>query len=143
MVKGLNRKQQSDRSPSDRLFVEGLGGASITAIEPLASNPNLRRVRVGTKTVATLQAADIESLRFRVGQSWTAEAAQRVADAVSAAKARTTAMKLLGRRDFSRAELIDRLEARGHSRSTATSVADELVRNGWINDRDRAESIIR
>ena len=115
----------------------------ITAIEPLASNPNMRKVFVHGKPVVMLRATDIESLRIRTGMTWTAEASQRAADAVAANEARALAMRLLGRRGFARAELISRLEQRGCDVSIAERVTAELVRDGWLSDRDRAEAIVR
>ena len=74
----------------------------ITGIAPLRSDPNMRRVIVGRKAVATLRRADIESLGLRTGLDWTQNLAQAVESAIKAHKVRVAALRILGRRACSR-----------------------------------------
>jgi regulatory protein len=132
------------RKPSqDRLFADDEKGERISAIEPLEADPNLRRVRVNGKARVTLRSTDIDLLRLHIGVEWTDALVRRVDAAMAKLKCHAMAMRLLGKRDFSQAELVARLEKHGHSMATAKDVAGELARNGWIDDARRAESILR
>lgn len=124
------------------LFDEIPGGGVVSEITPLANDPNLRRVRVGRKIVATLRAADIESLKLKVGTEWTASLAARIEHAQAVNKARKDAMRLLGRRAFSSAEIVERLAAKGHDRAVAVQVSEELVKAGWIDEAKLAEALV-
>jgi len=116
----------------------------ISEIAPLVSDPNMRRVRVGPgkKTVATLRAADVEALELAIGQPWTAKLAQAVQVELAANKARKAAMNMLGRRAFSKAEVIERLEKKGHAVSIAQRIADELAADRWIDDAAYGRALI-
>src|SRR5687768_5767035 len=83
--------------------------AMITHITALASDPNLRSVIVEGKRIATLRASDVDALHLRAGLAWTATLAAAVEREVLANKARKKAMNLLGRRMYSRGELLNRL----------------------------------
>lgn len=117
-------------------------GRAVSAIEPLAADPNVRRVKVGSRTVAMLRASDVEVLKLRTGTRWTRELADRSERLQSMVKARAAALKILGRRARSRAELVDRLIRKGHERSVAIDVADQLQADGWIDDRAYASAVI-
>ena len=114
---------------------------SISEIRPLGSDPNLRRVRVGNKTVATLRAIDIDALQLSVGDSWTQRLQQAVARTTAINRSRRDAMKLLGRRPLSRREVIDKLSSKGHDRSIVEQLADELQTEGWIDDAGLAMAL--
>jgi regulatory protein len=118
-------------------------GGVISDIRPVASDPNLRHVRVDDSAVATLRAADIEALSLAVGQRWTAALARQVEETIALNKARKQAMSLLSRRGYSRAELIERLVKRQHEARVAEAIADELQRDGWLNERAYAEDVVR
>lgn len=117
--------------------------ATITEIVPLPSDPNMRRVRIGRKTIATLRANDLEQLNLKVGQRWTDALAKAVEKAVAANKARKAALTMLGRRAASHGEVIERLVRKGHELSIAQQIADEVAADGWIDDRAYAEAIVR
>ena len=51
-------------------------------------------------------------------------------------------MRLLGRRAYSRGEVIQRLIDRGHDKSIATHIADELETDRWIDDAAYARAIV-
>src|SRR5215210_5629465 len=114
---------------------------TVTTIVPVQRDPNLRRIKIGRTTAATLRASDIESLRIVVGTRWTARLAADVAQAVKINTVRKAALNLLGRRAFSRLELIDRLERKQHDSAIANQVVDELAVDGWIDDVAYGKSV--
>lgn len=122
-------------------YTQIMPAPTITEIRPLPTDPNLRRVRVGTKTVATLRASDVEALRLRVGMPWTATLEESVRRTIASLKASRDAMRLLGRRQLSRAELIERLIRKGHEQHVVQTVVDEMSRAGWIDDAALAEAL--
>lgn len=115
----------------------------ISDLKPLESDPNLRRVKVAGRTVATLRAADTESLGLEIGQRWTKSLADRVAETVQANKARRDAMRLLSGRGFSRQELHERLLKRSYAEAVIRRIVAEAQHDGWLNERAFAEDIVR
>lgn len=113
----------------------------ISEIRPVASDPTMRRVRVGNKTVATLRAADIESLGLEIGAKWTVDLAQRAEACMQMNKARRAALMMLGRRPFSRGELVERLMGKQIDPALAQQVVDELAADRWIDDEAYARSL--
>lgn len=134
------------------LFKDIPDGAVISEITPLTSYPNMRRVRIGPphsphspsgkKTVATLRAADIDAIGLAIGNPWTPKLAQAVRVELAAGKARKAAMNLLGRRAYSKGELIDRLQRKGHDTLIAQRIADEMAADQWIDDAAYGRAII-
>jgi len=55
---------------------------------------------------------------------------------------RDRALRLLARREHSRAELTRKLEHAGHSASEITPLLDELEAKNWLSDRRFAESYV-
>ena len=129
-------------SADDSLFGEDVAGPVISEIQPLDSDPNMRRIRVGRQTMATLRAADIEALGLKVGQPWTEPLARSVLAEVAANKARRDAMQLLGRRAYSRGEVAQKLQKKGYDQATAMRIADELATDGWIDDEAYGQAIV-
>ncbi len=126
-----------------QMFADIAPATTITAIEPLRSDSTMRRVRVGRKTIATVQAADVDAMGLAVGLDWTDQLAQRVQRAVETHQARRAALWLLNRRAYSCGELIDRLARRGHSNQIAGSIAQELAIAGSIDDEAYGRAIAR
>jgi regulatory protein len=120
-----------------------MAAQQITQIKAAKADPNLRHIEVGAKRIATLRASDVERLRLHVGTLWTATLAGAVESEHRANQARKRAMNLLGRRMYSRGELIDRLARAKFDRSIAVRIADELVTDRWIDDRQYAREILR
>ena len=112
---------------SKRAEAQPVEQSVVTELRPLASDPNMRQVRVGRRCVATLRAADVESLGIVPGTAWTEQLCQRVQEAAALNRARRQAMTLLGRRQLSRGELIDRLTRKNHPPAMAQRIADELA----------------
>jgi regulatory protein len=56
---------------------------------------------------------------------------------------RLAALRLLGRRDFSSAELITRLVDRGHAADEVRAVVDQLTAEGAVDDRRTAFAHVR
>jgi regulatory protein len=61
----------------------------------------------------------------------------------SAAALRTIAIRLLGRRDYTAAELRDRLIARGAGEEDAAAIVERLSADGLVDDRRAAAAHIR
>lgn len=136
----------SDRTKKSRrtrsLFNDLPTGGVISKITPRTSNPNVRSIHVGRKTVATLRAADVKSLNLKVGDPWTKAVSRRVALILKRQKALSSAMNMLGRRSLSKSDLAHRLVAKGNSRVIAGQVAEELASAGWINEPHLADALI-
>lgn len=126
-----------------QMFANIAPATTITAIEPPRSDSTMRRVRVGPKTIATVRAADVDSMGLAVGQDWTDQLAQRVQRAVETHQARRAALSLLNRRAYSGGELIDRLARKGHSNQIAGTIAQECATAGSINDEAYGRAIAR
>jgi len=109
-------------------------GERVTAIQPLRSDPNIRSVRVGRRTIAKLRASEIEALGVEVGQELTAGLWRDLERAAEQDKGRKAALRLLGRRAYSSGQIVQRLGRRGFDRDLSRRIAEELVEAGWIDD---------
>ena len=118
-------------------------GAVISGIERLPSDPNVCRVRVDGRVIARLRAIDVEALDLSAGQAWTDALARTLEATLAMNKARRTAFNVLGRRAYSRGELVERLVRKGHDRTAARLVADEMVADGWLDDAEYARAVAR
>ncbi|MFI4897946.1 MAG: regulatory protein RecX, partial [Phycisphaerales bacterium JB059] len=61
----------------------------------------------------------------------------------SSEKARRAALRMLERRAYSRRELVDRLERRGHDREAGEEAVRALADAGIVDDRALGESVVR
>ncbi len=127
------------RTRLDDIPVEG----RITAIKPLPSDPNIRRIYVDGKSIARLPIADIAALELTEDQDWTEALAAAVTERIITQKARKTALSMLGRRGYSRGELTQRLVRKEYKKSTAEAIVAELAEDGWIDEEAYAQSIAR
>jgi len=127
----------------DPLFENIPDGATISNIEPVASDPNIRRVKVNGRSVARLKASDVAALDLSVGQPWTEALGRAIQAAIAANRARKAALNLLGRRGYSRAELLDRLTRKGHDQTSARLAVEEMAAEGWIDEEEYARSVGR
>lgn len=116
--------------------------ARITALDPLPSDPNLLRVRVGGRVVARLTRADAERLQLEVGQAWTEDLSARVQQVIDTVKARKAALAMLSRRALSCGEMAERLEKRGHEQAIVHTLVNQLTNDGWLDDRAYARTIV-
>ncbi|TVQ51291.1 MAG: RecX family transcriptional regulator [Phycisphaerales bacterium] len=123
------------------------GTVTITAIEPLPSNPNRRRIKVAGRRRVTLADHEVERLGLEVGMAWTEELARRVEASQTAMKIRKAAMARLARRSYSRGDLAERLLKKDFPSELVDQVLDQLAEDGWLDDelfaRQLAESILR
>src|SRR6184192_553596 len=55
---------------------------------------------------------------------------------------KAAAIRLLARREYARAELAERLIARGAVRAEVEQVLDELERNGYLSDARFAQAVV-
>lgn len=110
-------------------------GTTITDIAPVASDPRLRLIRVGARSILTLRDVDVETLDLKVGAIWTEQIARAVAELLAAEKARRDALSALGRRAMATAELRQRLISRGHASEVADAIIAEFIEDGWLDDK--------
>jgi regulatory protein len=57
-------------------------------------------------------------------------------------KVKAVAVRLLARREYARAELAERLVARGAARAEVEAVLDEMERNGYLSDVRFAQAVV-
>ncbi|MCI0362635.1 MAG: recombination regulator RecX [Phycisphaerales bacterium] len=115
--------------------------ATVSDIKAVARDPNMRRVYVGRRAVATLRASDVAALEIRIGGVWTAALGAKVEREAAAAKARKQAMKMIARRAYSRGQLAEALERKGYEAEIARRVVDELAADRWIDDEAYARGV--
>jgi regulatory protein len=113
-------KVVASRRVPDRYYIELENGETIRATSAEISTYALRRGRV----------LDEETLGAMRGQS-----------ELSSARAR--ALRILGTRQRSRADIVRRLIDNGESAETAEQTADWLEINGFVNDGEYARDIAR
>lgn len=115
----------------------------ITSIEADLKDPNIRHIHVDETCVASVSVSDLERLGFELGQVWSLEEEESLQQLQKGEKARSIALQLLSRRAWSKKELQNRLIKRGCESNTAFVVADELEKDGWLDDLAYAGACIR
>jgi len=100
-------------------------------------------VRVGGRVVCRVPAQVVSALRLRVGDPWSQSVSDGVRERVGLWRARRDAERLIARRAVSRAELLARLEGRGHPTDVGARVAEDLAAVGLIDDRRLAKEVIQ
>ena len=122
-------------SANEGLFEGGVGiGGTVTAVRALASDPAWVSVLVDGKRAARLRAEDAVALGVRVGQAWTAELAGAAGQAGARGAALRAGLRLVGSRQRTRRDVLDRLVRKGHSREAATAAVERLAGQGLIDD---------
>jgi regulatory protein len=132
------RRAQDDPRPAPPAVPDG----PITSIAP-SRRPGRWTVRVGRRRVAVLDQRSVDDLALAIGTPWTADLAARAAHAQHRTAAIDAATRLLRARPRTRAELVDRLRARGFDAAAAHEAADDLAQAGLLNDADAARSLVR
>lgn len=115
----------------------------ITAVHADPKDPNLRRIKVGRRTVATLSAVATAELGITEGAPWDKALSATVQKHAALDTVRRDALKALARASVSRARLATALERRGHSVDLVAQVLAGLVADGWLDDRKVAEEAAR
>ena len=114
----------------------------ITGLTPLPSDPNTLSIRVDRKVVARIRAADLELVHVVVGTPWTDELAHSVQDLKSREQVRRRALRLLGHRAYSRAEMTERLGRHTDDAGLVQAVLVELESGQWIDDEAYARQFV-
>lgn len=126
----------------DQLQLDGFeGGQVITAIELVSSDPLLRRIKAGRKTIATLPINDVVDIGIAEGEVLTVELASALAQASMKLHIRKASQKLIKRRAYSRGELIVKLQTSCSDLPLIEMVVDDLCNKGAINDEAYGQSI--
>ncbi|MGH7130491.1 MAG: regulatory protein RecX [Phycisphaerales bacterium] len=120
-------------------------GAVITHLTP--GRRGDITLRVNKQRIAALDPLDITALGLRIGGAWSDQLAGRVLAAAARFAAHRDAMTILARRAVSRAEMVRKLQRKGHAAALAANTAGDLVARGHIDDaafaQHFAESITR
>lgn len=95
----------------------------------------------GDKLAVTV--AHIADFSLYSGRELQDEAYEALKSAVAADSSKTRALRILGKRNMSRREIIDRLVQKGESEQTAQATADWLCDIGLVNDAEYAAMIVR
>ncbi len=114
---------------------------TITAIEVVTSDPLLRRIKIGRKTIATLPVDDVEKIGLAQGEILTDELIAALEQAVMKLHIRKAAQKLIKRRAYSRGELIKKLQTTSSDSLLIEMVVDDLCNKGAIDDEAYGQSI--
>lgn len=117
--------------------------STITAIEPQARNRDRVNVFIDGQWVTGVHAEVAVAAGLRVGQVIGAEQLRELTHAEEVRKARDGALRLLGYRARSRAELRGRLLQKGYDPGLVEEVLAGLERSGLINDAEFSESWVR
>lgn len=126
----------------NQLWLDGVQiGQTISAIEVVATDPLLRRIKIGRNTLATLPIDDVEEIGVTQGEILTDELASAIEQVVMRLKIRKTAQMLIKRRAYSRGELIKKLQSTCRDSHLIEMVVDDLCKTGAINDEAYAQSI--
>lgn len=126
----------------NQLLLDGAhAGQTITAIQVVASDPLLRRIKIGRKTLATLPIDDVEKIGITEGEVLTDELATALEQAAMKLQIRKAARKLIKRRAYSRGELIKKLQTTCGDSSLIEPAVDDLCNKGAINDEAYGQSI--
>ena len=142
-MRGGGARRGERPGSAEGLFEDIPVGAVVTAIRPTARDPTRCTIRVGRKTVATLDRRRIDELGVKPGDEWTSALAERVQGAVALSRAVADAMRSLSRRARTRGQIIDGLVRKGHGRADAEAAAERLVELGLLDDRAYAEAAAR
>lgn len=117
--------------------------STITAIEPQARNRDRVNVFLDGDWAAGVHAEVAAAAGLRVGQIITTDQLQELSRSEEMRKVRESALRLLGYRARSRAELRQRLLQKGFESSLVDEVLAALDRSGLINDAEFSESWVR
>ena len=137
----VSRKSRREAAPpvSAAEFI----GHEIEAVSPSARDPELVRVVVGRKTIATLDRATAHKLRIRQGVEIDESLAQVLDEARARDGARRTALRRLERSGASSATLSQLMQRRGATREIASAVIADLARLGLVDDERFAHDSAR
>jgi len=130
------------KSPDQSRRTGTRSGSVISAIDPVISDPNLRRIKVGGKSLATLRSIDVDRLGLDIGQTLTVRLERQIQEAAALQKARIDARRMLARRMLSAGETRDRLVRKNHDAPIIDIIILELVADGWIDDAAYGRAVI-
>ncbi|MCD8383477.1 MAG: recombination regulator RecX [Clostridiales bacterium] len=103
------------------------------------------RFLVFLDTGSLIKVGEQELLDFglRPGLELEGETLQRLIASSEDTSARERAARMIGARPLSKAELVDKLVAKGEGRPQAERAADRLEELGAVNDREYAKTVVR
>ena len=119
----------------------------VTGFRAKPSDPSLVEVIVDDAPLGTALRSELDRLGVREGIRLSATRRRALLEAFERAKARTVALKALGRSDRSRSSLVRELtERHGVEERVARSIVEDLARDGWQDDdrfaAQRAASLV-
>lgn len=116
---------------------------TITEISPVPDHPERMRIRVDGKTVATLPAAMVTSLKLEVGRTWDAMLSAQVSEAKAYRKAYKQAMNRVERRVWAASKLEKKLLELEHAPAIVARVMKKLSELGVVDDENTGRALIR
>ncbi|MCB9848948.1 MAG: regulatory protein RecX [Phycisphaeraceae bacterium] len=118
---------------------DDLIGATITALVPSQRDPMRIAIRVGRRSLGTIDRGAISELGLRKGAEVDEALIRRVRAAAQAQACKSKALRLLSFKPRSRKRLIDDLRRAGFEPALAEATADRMVESGLVNDAQLAE----
>jgi len=118
-------------------------GREVTAIVPAPRAPERMRIKIGRRTAAELDRADVEHLELRVGTVWSDALARRAESAAEIERARRAVLRVLARRAASRRQIAEKLRLAGFSAEAAEAALAHFQAQGLIDDDAYAEAAAR
>jgi len=119
----------------------------IHALESLASDPGLCRVRIGRRLLGPVRRDDAERLGIREGATWTKARATAFAALLERTEIRRRALLALARSPIASEALRERLLRRGFAERSVREALTQLAADGWLDDarsaRERVASMTR
>jgi RecX, first three-helix domain len=109
-------------------------GAPLGTLEPDPRTEGAVRLVVGGRPLLTVPIEVVTSLGLRSGAALSGEQVTHLELAADREAAYRTAIRLLGRRSFARADLARRLKLKGHLEPAVESALDRAQEHGYLDD---------
>ena len=115
---------------------------TITAIIASPKEPELRRIRAGRTTLATIRHSDVDRLQLCVGDEIDADMLDTLTQLDRRASLRLRAIRSLSRAHATRHQLAGRLGRTDAPPEDIDAVLDDLTQEGMLDDRHAATQLI-
>jgi regulatory protein len=120
----------------------GDGPGLVTAVEPDPRRPGTVRIDLDEQRFASVPAELALAEGIRVGRVLEPAVRARLGAAAEQESAYRTALRVLGRRGYSRVDLARRLLRKGHARPAVEAALDQLAAVGMLDDAAFAEHYV-
>lgn len=134
----MPRPQRASTGPREQ---PPINSACVRAIDRVATDRTLIRVRLASRHVFTISERDSESIKLVVGDALSDSQLDALRTAHEFVRARRWAMRWLNRTAVSRAVMQHRAVLKGYSQPVIARLLDELSQVGLINDAQLARTL--